>query len=84
MRKSKVIELVFSGYFWKMIAALVIAVIIYAITCLASAIILKRVLLFDAMQMFKLIGSMMIFYFIFVYVSICNFFKKNIVWLITE
>ena len=71
------------GYFYKIMAAILIATIMYAIVSIICSVLLQVTLLFNVLHMIALIGAMMVFYFAFVYVTICRFVRKNIVSLIT-
>lgn len=83
-KKRQVKKLIFEGYFFKIIVALCISIGIYALVCLICSAIFKSVLLFNAKDMVLIVGAMIIFYSLFVYISIIRFMRKDIVKLITE
>lgn len=83
LTKKKIKHLIFMGYFYKIMAAILIASIMYAIVSIICSVLLQATLLFNVLHMIALIGAMMVFYFAFVYVTICRFVRKNIVSLIT-
>ena len=84
LKKSRVRHLVFSGHFWKIIVALAASLVIYGLVYLAYAIIMQSLLMIPVKQIGMLLGSMLVFYLGFAYVSICVFLRRDIVRLITE
>lgn len=83
LKKKKIKKLLFRGYLYKMMAALLISSIIYALISIICSTLLDIFLLFNVVNMIVIIGAMVVFYFGFVYVSICKFVRKNIVDLIS-
>ena len=77
-------NLVLSGDFWKILMVLVASRVIYGLAYLAYVVIVHSLLRIPVKQIGMLLGSMLVFYLGFAYVSICVFLRRDIVRLITE
>jgi len=52
--------------------------------CAIGLVILQSILLFNVKHIVMIFTAMLVFYFVFAYISICHFLRRDIVKLITE